>query len=268
MDFILYILLLLFGGCLGGLMAGLLGVGGGVILTPIQYFLLVSIGTEPAIAMPVSFATSLAVIFVSMIRSTYRHYLNNFVVTDFLPAIMISGFLSAMIGALISVNVDVSLLRILFAVLCFVAVINMILLKYPENNDDRSNSLFAHLFLGIVGGLLCGLLGVGGGIIMIPILTLILRYPTHEAIGTSSASIIATSLGGMIAYIILGWNVASLPAYSVGYVNIVQFIFLGVSSFIVSGFAADWSKKVDERVLKFCHIIIVLYIGLKMMGIL
>ncbi len=267
MDFFTYIILLLVGGCFGGLMAGLLGVGGGIILTPIQYYLLEAYGVDPSVAMPVSFATSLAVIFVTMLRSTKKHYDNGMVVTTFLYYIMFLGFIGAIIGAFISTHVDVSLLKLLFGIMCFVAVINMILIKYPDNDDNISNSKVAHAMLGLIGGLLCGLLGVGGGIIMIPILTIVLKYPTHKAIGTSSASIIATSLGGMLAYIVLGLNVANLPAFSIGYINLIQFVFLTITSTLIAGYAANLSKKVDSKKLKIVHIILVLYIGLKMVGI-
>lgn len=267
MDFFTYIILLLIGGCFGGLMAGLLGVGGGIILTPIQYYLLVAYGVDSNIAMPLSFGTSLAVIFVTMIRSTKKHYDNDLVVTTFLSYIMVLGFIGAIIGAFISTHVDVSILKLMFGLMCFVAVINMILIKYPDNDDNISKSKVAHSLLGLIGGLLCGLLGVGGGIIMIPILTIVLKYPTHKAIGTSSASIIATSLGGLIAYMVLGWNVPNLPAYSIGYVNLIQFVFLTITSTIVAGYAANISKKVDSKKLKIVHILLVLYIGLKMVGI-
>jgi uncharacterized membrane protein YfcA len=267
MDFFTYIILLLVGGCFGGLMAGLLGVGGGIILTPIQYYLLVAYGVDSNIAMPLSFGTSLAVIFVTMIRSTKKHYDNGFVVTTFLSYIMVLGFIGAIIGAFISTHVDVSVLKLLFGLMCFVAVINMILIKYPDNDDNISKSKVSHSLLGLIGGLLCGLLGVGGGIIMIPILTIVLKYPTHKAIGTSSASIIATSLGGLIAYMILGWNVPNLPVYSIGYVNLIQFVFLTMTSTLIAGYAANISKKVDSKKLKIVHIILVLYIGLKMVGI-
>jgi uncharacterized membrane protein YfcA len=267
MDFFTYIILLLVGGCFGGLMAGLLGVGGGIILTPIQYYLLVAYGVDSNIAMPLSFGTSLAVIFVTMIRSTKKHYDNGLVVTTFLSYIMVLGFIGAIIGAFISTHVDVSVLKLLFGLMCFVAVINMILIKYPDNDDNISKSKVSHSLLGLIGGLLCGLLGVGGGIIMIPILTIVLKYPTHKAIGTSSASIIATSLGGLIAYMILGWNVPNLPVYSIGYVNLIQFVFLTMTSTLIAGYAANISKKVDSKKLKIVHIILVLYIGLKMVGI-
>lgn len=268
MDFLVYVILLLIGGCFGGLMAGLLGVGGGVILTPIQFYLLLAYGVEPGIAMTSSFATSLAVIFVTMIRSTKKHYENNMVVMDYLSYLMILGFIGAIIGAFVSVHVDVSILRLAFGIMCFFTVINMIFIKYPDNDDNISRSILSHSLLGLIGGLLCGLLGVGGGIIMIPVLTLFLRYPTHKAIGTSSASIIATSLGGLIAYIVLGWNIKGLPAFSIGYVNLVQFVFLTLGSTLVAGYAANLSKKVDESKLRLVHILLVLYIGLKMVGVL
>ncbi len=267
MEFFSYVVLLLIGGCFGGLMAGLLGVGGGIILTPIQYYLLLAYGVDSSVAMPVSFGTSLAVIFVTMIRSTKKHYDNGLVVTTYLSYIMVLGFIGAVVGAFISTHVDVSILKLLFGCMCFFTVINMILIKYPDNDDNISTSRLAHSLLGLVGGLLCGLLGVGGGIIMIPILTIVLRYPTHKAIGTSSASIIATSLGGLIAYVVLGWNVPGLPAFSFGYVNLIQFVFLTVASTIVAGYAANVSKKVDSKKLKFVHILLVFYIGLKMVGI-
>lgn len=267
MDFIVYILLLLIGGCFGGLMAGLLGIGGGIILTPIQYALLLSIGVPPSIALPMSFATSLAVIFTTMIRSTKKHYENGMVVEDYIRELMILGFIGAVLGAFISTHVNVRILEIVFATMCIVAVINMILVKYPDNDDNISHSKWGHMLLGLIAGLLCGLLGVGGGVVMIPALTILLKYPTHKAIGTSSASIIATSLGGLITYIILGWNIPNLPVLSIGYVNIIQFVFLSSTSLFVSDYAADWSKNIDSRILKAMHIIIVLYIGLKMYGL-
>lgn len=268
MDYIIYLILLLIGGCFSGLMAGLLGVGGGIILTPIQYYLLLAMDVPNEIALPMSFATSLAVIFVTMINSTRKQEKNQMVVKEHLKPLMIMGFAGAIIGAFISTHVNVGILKILFGIMCIIAVINMILIKYPDDDDNISHSLTAHLLLGLVAGLLCGLLGVGGGVIMIPVLTIILHYPTHKAIGTSSASIIATSLGGLITYIILGWNIKGLPPLSLGYVNMIQFIFLTITSTIVAGYAADWSKSIDARKLKALHIILVAYIGLKMLGVL
>ncbi|MBE6492981.1 MAG: sulfite exporter TauE/SafE family protein [Methanosphaera stadtmanae] len=267
MDFIIYVILLLLSGCFAGLMAGLLGIGGGVILTPIHYFLLLSIGVNSSLALHIAFATSLAVILVTMINSTREHKKNGFVETEHLKLMLIFGFIGAVIGSIISTHTDVYLLKIFFGFMCLFSVLNMLLIKNPENYDNISHSKNAHLILGLSAGLLCGLLGVGGGIIMIPSLTILLKYPTHKAIGTSSATIIATSLGGLITNIILGWNVSGLPPFSLGYVNLTQFVFLTITSSIVSVQAAKLSKNINPKILKASHIIIVLYMGLKMVGL-
>lgn len=267
MDFLLYVILLLIGGCFSGLMAGLLGVGGGVILSPIQYALLLAMGVKPEIALPMAFATSLAVILVTMINSTRKHYQNGLVEVRYLKILMILGVLGSVIGAFISTHVNVDILKVIFGIVCLFSVVNMVVIKYPDNDDNINKSKLAHGLLGLVAGLLCGLMGVGGGIVMIPALTILLKYPTHKAVGTSSAAIIATSTGGLIAYIILGQSVVGLPPYSLGYVNLLQFVFLTITSTIVAGYAANLSKNVDARILKALQIIIVAYIGFKMIGL-
>jgi len=266
MEFIVYIILLLVSGCLGGLMAGMLGVGGGVILTPIQYFLLTAYGVDPSTSLTVSFATSLAVICVTMINGTYHQYRNGYLSFFCLKEMMLLGFIGAVVGAFISTRLDVSILRVLFGIVCLFSAVNMI---FSRTSDDStpSENVSLHILLGLIGGLLCGLMGVGGGVIMIPFLMVVLKYPTHRAIATSSATIIATTLGGLIAYIVLGWNVTNLPAYSLGYVNLLQFFFLTLTSTIVAGYAARLSRNVDSSKLKFLQVCIVLFIAFKMIGI-
>jgi uncharacterized membrane protein YfcA len=73
MDLLFYVILLLIGGCFAGFMAGLLGIGGGIIITPIQYYLLTSMGVNDKIALTVTFATGLAVIGITMVNSTRKH---------------------------------------------------------------------------------------------------------------------------------------------------------------------------------------------------
>ncbi|MCI5867791.1 MAG: sulfite exporter TauE/SafE family protein [Methanosphaera sp.] len=267
MDFLLYILLLLCGGCFSGLMAGLLGVGGGIIITPIQYNLMLMNGVEASIALPMSFATSLAVIFVTMINSSQKHYKNGMIEKTGLGLLMIFGVIGAVSGALISTTVNVRYLEIFFGIVCIFSAINMIVLKYPENDDNINKNSLAHGLLGLIAGLLSGLMGVGGGVIMIPALTILFKYPTRKAIGTSSAAIIATSLGGIIAYIILGQGVVGLPSFSIGYVNILQFVFIAITSTLISGYAAKLSQKINTKYLKALQVVLVLYIGLNMLRI-
>lgn len=224
-------------------------------------------GVDPQIALPMSFATSLAVIFITMMSSTYEHYKNGNVETCTLKYLMIFGMIGSVLGAFISTHANFRILEILFGMMCIVSVISMIVLKYPEDNSKIRRGKFAHAAIGLFAGLMSGLLGVGGGIVMIPALTILLRYSTRKAIGTSSATIIATSTGGIISYILLGLNVCNLPAFSVGYINLLQFVIIAISSTIVAYYAAKLSNSFDSRILKAVQIILVAYIGVKMLGL-
>ncbi|MDO5851270.1 MAG: sulfite exporter TauE/SafE family protein [Methanobacteriaceae archaeon] len=267
MDILLYILILLLAGAITGFLSGLLGVGGGFIMTPIQYFLLVHIGVEANLAITISFATSLGIILITSIFSSRKHYANNFVVKKNIKFLIVSGFFGALSGALLSVHLDVNILQLIFAILCIGAGIWMFIIKYPENSELIASEKYKYILLGLCAGLLSGLLGVGGGIILIPIFCLVLKYPVHKAIGTSSTIIIFTSCGGLLMYLILGLYTSNLPDYCFGYINILQLIFISLTSCIFAKYGADTAKKTKPIILKYLHIILMLFIGLKMGGL-
>ena len=99
-------------------------------------------------------------------------------------------------------------------------------------------------------GLISGLIGPAGGAIAIPIFIAYLNYPITHTIGTNSLLSIAISLAGVIAYIVLGWGIQGLPEFSFGYVNLLQFVFLTVTSLLVSGYAANLASKISVNKLK------------------
>jgi uncharacterized membrane protein YfcA len=94
-----------------------------------------------------------------------------------------------------------------------------------------------------------------------------LNYPITHTIGTNSALSIAISLAGVLTYILLGWGVPGLPDFSLGYVNLLQFVFLTATSLLVSGYAANLASKVSENKLKILQVIVISYIGLQMIGV-
>ena len=100
-------------------MAGLLGIGGGIIITPIQYYLLTSMGIDEKIALTVTFATGLAVIGVTMINSTRKHNANGFIVKQHLKSMIVLSFLGAIFGAILAQHIDVSILKLIFELYAF-----------------------------------------------------------------------------------------------------------------------------------------------------
>ena len=94
-----------------------------------------------------------------------------------------------------------------------------------------------------------------------------LKFKMHEAIGTSLAIIIFTSFGGLLGYIAGGWNVAGLPPYSLGYVNLWSWILLAVSSVGMAQFGALTAHRLPARHLRYLFIVLMLFIGLRMIGV-
>ncbi|MDD1764037.1 MAG: sulfite exporter TauE/SafE family protein [Methanobacteriaceae archaeon] len=261
-----YIILLLTGAGVG-FATGLLGVGGGFILVPIQFFLLQSLGVDPTIALRISLGTSLAVILPTALSGAYGHYSRKTMIWK--PALYmgLSGVICAFLGGSIATHIAGEFLRIIFGVVLLGVVIQMVLSQNPPNDGYKENNNLYLIFWGSVAGLMSGLLGIGGGVILVPVMILLLGFTTLEAIGTSAAIIIFTSIGGIIAYIYNGWNVSGLPPYSLGYVNLVGFIILAGMSIPMAQLGVFTAHRLPEKQLRYIFIFILVYIALKMLGV-
>ena len=267
MEFITYLLILIFTGTFVGFASGLLGVGGGFIMVPIQFFLLTSMGFDPDTSIRVAFATSLAVILPTSLNGAYGHWKKGAVFV--IPAIFlgVAGIFGGIFGAQIASQTSAGILGFIFGLLALFSALWMIASKYPEIKDQKSNSKPAYVFWGLIGGFSSGLLGIGGGVIMVPILNIILKFPIHKAIGTSTAFIVFASIGGIITYIFTGINTTGLPAYSVGYVNLIQFAALACFSIPMARVGVKAAHTLPDKMLRYLFAALLIYIALKMMGI-
>lgn len=266
MEFLTYILVLLATGAFVGFASGLLGVGGGFIMVPVQFFLLTSMGVDPNTAIRMSFATSLAVILPTALSGAWGHWRRGAVLL--VPAMFlgIAGLVGGIFGAGIASNAPVVILSFIFGLLALGSALWMIASKYPEINEEKSNSKPSYILWGFLGGVSSGLLGIGGGVVMVPILNILLKFPIHKAIGTSTAFIVFASIGGILTYIFTGMNTAGLPPYSIGYVNLVQLVALACASIPMARIGVKAAHSLPERKLRYIFAILLIYIALKMMG--
>jgi len=102
---------------------------------------------------------------------------------------------------------------------------------------------------------------------MIPVMVLLLKFRMHQAVGTSSALMIATSTGGVIGYIINGLGVEGLFAYSLGYVNLISWLALAVTSVPMAQVGVRASHRLPARELKYIFVAVMIGVGLKMIGV-
>jgi uncharacterized membrane protein YfcA len=264
---LIYIFILALTGIAVGFFTGLLGVGGGFILAPIQFFLLQSLGVDTDTAIRMAFGTSLAVMFPTALIGTYTHHKNSCVLVK--PAIYLglSGFFGGILGGFVAAHTPGEILKVLFGVLIFLVVIQFLKYSDPKKSGDKILDVYHLLFYGFIAGICSGLLGIGGGIILVPIMVILLGFRMIEAVGTSTAVIVLTSLGGIIAYTFNGLGVPGLPEYSVGYINLLQFAVLAGFSIPMAKLGARTAQKLPENYLRYIFSAILIYIGLKMIGV-
>ena len=255
-------------GIVAGFASGLLGVGGGFLIVPFQYFLLKYIGLSSDIAMLISLGTSLAIIIPTASSGAYKHAqkLDNIIEPGIKLGIF--GIIGSFCGGFVASMLPFNILEIIFGVLLLFIAIRNILSRDKKENEAKFDFNFITIMLtGLFVGFFSGLLGIGGGIFLIVILTMLLGFPMIRAIGTSSVFISLTAIGGTISYIISGWGVNTFP-FSLGYVSIINFILIACFSVPLAQIGAKYAHKLPEKRLKQVFGFVVLYIALKILGIL
>jgi len=216
------ILALLFTGGIAGLLAGLLGVGGGIVIVPVLFYLFGVLELAPQSAMHVAVGTSLATIVPTSIASMRAHFRRGSVDRDLLRVWAPAAFLGAILGAVIAGYVKGVVLTAVFAVVAALVAANMATRDGVKVADRLPDSRVGSGSLGFVIGGFSVMMGIGGGTLSVPVLSAF-NFPIHRAVGTASALGLAIGLPGAIGFMIAGWRVDDLPPLSLGYVNLVGF---------------------------------------------
>ena len=178
------------------------------------------------------------------------------------------GIVGGAIGGFVASGLPSRILEIIFGcLLLFVVVKNIIDLNKERNEAKIPFNLLSTGIIGLLVGFSSGLLGVGGGVFLIAILTALLGFSLIEAIGTSSVFICLTAVGGFLSYIVTGWGVSTFP-YSIGYVSIINFLLIACFSVPLASIGAKWAHKIPQKKLKIVFSVLVFYIALKMLGVL
>jgi hypothetical protein len=267
MDPITAIIALVITGIGVGFASGLLGIGGCFIMVPVQYWIYTSMGLSPDIAIRVAFGTNLLVVLPTVISGAYGHSKKGAVLWRAGIVLGITSAIGAVIGATIAVQLPGAILKVAFGLVIFLSAIRMLTAKPPKIDEKLKDKTILWAAWAFPIGIVSGIIGIGGGIMMIPMMLVVLKFRMHQAVGTSTAIMIFTSTGGVIGYIINGLGVEGLPAYSIGYVNFSSWFVLAVTSVMMAQVGVRVSHKIPARELKYIFIAVMMYFGLKMLGV-
>lgn len=266
LDLIWIILILILTGIIAGFFAGLLGVGGGFLMVPVQYLLLIDGGIDPTYAIRIAFGTSLAVVFPVSCAAALAHEKRGAIEWNAALPIGIAGILGGFAGGTLASHLPVEILKSLFGVLVILAAIRIVWGTPASGGTTRSGFCVWGL-TGIIAGLLSGLLGLGGGFILVPMLLLIFNLPIHRAVATSSACILFFSIGGITAYIFHGAMIEELGRGFLGYIDIFQWVILTGAMIPLSRVGVATAHRLPSEKLKMVFAIMMVGIGIGMIGI-
>ena len=263
MDLLSLIIALLAAGAAAGVLAGLLGIGGGIVIVPALEGALAVAGVDPSVRMHTAVATSLATIIptsVSSARAHYRRHAIDFAVVRYWSPYIFAG---AALGAGIASQVTGRVLAGLFAVVALLVAINMM---RPAANAALREDLvrgFAGPFIPASIGTVSTLVGIGGGSMSVPAMTL-MNTPIHRAVGTSSLLGLAIALPATAGYIIAGWNTALLPDWNLGYVSVLGFAVITPVTVLCAPLGARLAHAISRRWLSGLFGLFLLLVALRM----
>jgi len=261
------IIVLLITGAGVGFASGLLGVGGCFIMVPVQFWALTSIGVDSTIAIRIAFGTNLAVVLPTALSGAIGHSRKKAVQWKAGIVLGLSGLAGAFLGGFFAAHISGNILKIGFGSAILAGAIRMLTAKPPKVDKEPIDNVVNFILWGFPLGILSGIIGIGGGVLMIPVMVLALGFNMHKAVGTSTALMMFTSIGGILSYIINGLKVSPLPPYSLGYVNFLQWALLAGTSVPMALVGVKAAHKLPAKQLKYLFIIVMIYMGLKMIGV-
>jgi uncharacterized membrane protein YfcA len=242
-------------GLFAGLVAGLFGIGGGVVIVPTLFFLLTQMGYSET-AMHVAVSTSLATIVVTSIQSAMAHNRHGAVdwqiIRTWAPWIMAGSICGILVAGFMSKQVMLGVfgtILVLFAAQFYFGRPSWKLAEQMPGGAARAG-------LGGFAGAVSAIMGIGGGTIGVTLMT-VCGMTIHRAVGTASGWGVAVGLPGAIAAIIVGWGRDGLPPLSAGFVNLPAFILIALATMVMAPIGASLAHRLNaERLRKLFGILL------------
>ncbi len=262
-EFLPLALAMLVTGIAGGVLAGLLGVGGGIVIVPVLEWALELIGVPVEFRMHIAVGTSLAVIIPTSISSARAHHKRGSVDLELARRWVPFILAGAIFGTIIASKVGGPVLSAVFGVVALLVAIKMALPLDDRTFTSEVPRGWITAPLPAAIGTISTMMGIGGGTLTVPSLTL-LGEPIHRAVGTSALFGLLISVPGALGFIATGWGVTELPVGSIGYVNLIGIALIAPTTVLAAPLGARIAHALSRRQLSLMFGLFLLLVAIRM----
>ena len=258
------ILFLLASGAVAGMFAGLLGIGGGIIIVPVLAMVFTSQGVSIDVLMHVAIGTSLATIVITSLSSIRAHQKHQAIDWSVVRVITIGLFIGGLIGAAIAKLIPGEDLKLIFSIFMFLIAAQMYFGNTTKPHRTLPNKP-GMIFAGTAIGTIASLMGVGGGSMSVPFFTWC-NMSIRNAVATSSAVGFPIAVAGTIGFIVTGWSEVDRPVMSFGYVNLPALFSIVVASVLSAPLGAWIAHRISPVILKRIFAAFLVILGIRMLA--
>ena len=253
-------------GAIAGVLAGLLGVGGGIVIVPVLFIVFDILNIPDIVAMHIAVATSLATIIPTSISSARAHHKRGSIDLDLLKSWAPLIFVGALIGGILSKYLASSSLTLIFGVVALLVAVNMALPKAIVIAQSLPTGILSRGVLPGFIGTFSALMGIGGGTLSVPILSAFSK-PIHKAVGTASAFGLVIAVPAVIGFIWSGWSAELRPPFSFGYVSIPAAVLIFFASVFTAPYGAKLAHSLNPANLKKVFALFLFITSLRMLWV-
>jgi uncharacterized membrane protein YfcA len=250
-------------GGIGGILAGMLGIGGGIVIVPVMEAALTWFGVDEAIRMHVAVATSLSTIIPTSMSSARAHHRRQAVDIALVRRWAIFVLLGALAGTVIASHVHSRVLSAVFAVMALVIAVKMLL---PLDGRAIAREVPRGPLMAVIPasiGALSSMMGIGGGTLSVATMTLF-NEPIHRAVGTAALFGLVISIPGTIGFMVAGFDDPRVPPGSIGYVNLIGFALIAPTTILTAPLGAAIAHGLSKRRLSILFGLFLVIVSLRM----
>lgn len=254
-------------GLLVGFAAGMIGIGGGVLIVPFLYFLYdrpewAGSALPAALHVAVAHATSLFVIVPTAVGGTYSYHKAKLIEWRVAIPVGIASIVGGAIGARLAISLPGEVLKLAFGVFLVISGVQLVTGRSKSDERPINTNPIATTITGLLVGTLSGMMGVGGGILALPLLLYLLHVDMRRAAATSLSIIGFAGLAGAVTYAVSGVGVDGRPPFSLGFIHLAAGIPLLVGSLISVHWGTIINQRTNVRALRYIFAAVFLLLGI------